>query len=50
MLKTRPTELFGIEQPIVQGGMQRVSKPELVFRIVADAEQIINDSSRGLSR
>ena len=57
MLKTRLAELFGIEHPIVQGGMQRVSRAEfvaavaeLVSRIVSDAETIINEHLRGLSR
>lgn len=36
MLKTRLTELFGIEHPIMQGGMQRVSTAELTAA-VADA-------------
>jgi nitronate monooxygenase len=35
-LKTRFTELFGVEHPIVQGGMQWVGKAELVAA-VADA-------------
>ena len=35
-LKTRFTEAFGIEHPIVQGGMQWVGKAELVAA-VADA-------------
>ena len=33
MLKTQLTELFGIEHPIVQGGMQRVSRAELVAAV-----------------
>jgi nitronate monooxygenase len=33
MLKTRLTELLGIEHPIVQGGMQRVSRAELVAAV-----------------
>jgi len=33
MFKTRFTELFGIEHPIVQGGMQRVSTAELVAAV-----------------
>ncbi|WP_372966271.1 NAD(P)H-dependent flavin oxidoreductase [Marinobacter sp.] len=33
MLKTRITELFGIEHPVIQGGMQRVSKAELVAAV-----------------
>lgn len=36
MLRTRFTELFGIEHPIVQGGMQWVGRAELVSA-VADA-------------
>lgn len=30
MIKTRITELLGVQHPIVQGGMQRVSRAELV--------------------
>lgn len=33
MLKTRITELFGIQHPIVQGGMQWVSRAELVAAV-----------------
>ncbi|MBS7689918.1 nitronate monooxygenase [Pseudomonas lalucatii] len=33
MITTRFTELFGIEHPVVQGGMQRVSKAELVAAV-----------------
>ncbi len=33
MFKTRITELFGIEQPVIQGGMQRVSTAELVAAV-----------------
>lgn len=33
MLKTRITELFGIEYPIIQGGMQHVSKAQLVAAV-----------------
>jgi nitronate monooxygenase len=33
MFKTRFTELFGIEHPIIQGGMQRVSTAELVAAV-----------------
>jgi len=33
MIKTRFTELFGIEYPIIQGGMQGVSKAELVAAV-----------------
>ncbi len=33
MLKTRVTELFGIEHPVIQGGMQRVSTAELVAAV-----------------
>jgi len=33
MLKTRFTELFGIEHPIVQGGMQWVGRAELVSAV-----------------
>ena len=33
MLKTRLTQMFGIEHPIVQGGMQRVSRAELVAAV-----------------
>src|ERR1043165_9607718 len=33
MLKTRITELFGIDHPIVQGGMQHVGKAELVSAV-----------------
>ncbi len=33
MLKTRLTEMFGMEHPIVQGGMQRVSRAELVAAV-----------------
>ena len=33
MLKTQLTELFEIEHPIVQGGMQRVSRAELVAAV-----------------
>jgi len=33
MLKTRLTEMLGIEHPIVQGGMQRVSRAELVAAV-----------------
>ncbi len=33
MLKTRVTEMFGIEHPIMQGGMQRVSTAELVAAV-----------------
>jgi nitronate monooxygenase len=33
MLKTRLTEEFGVEHPIIQGGMQRVSRAELVSAV-----------------
>ncbi|MCW5827902.1 MAG: nitronate monooxygenase [Deltaproteobacteria bacterium] len=33
MLKTRFTEIFGIEHPVVQGGMQHVGKAELVSAV-----------------
>lgn len=33
MLKTRLTEMFGMEHPIMQGGMQRVSTAELVAAV-----------------
>ena len=33
MIKTRLTEMFGMEHPIVQGGMQRVSRAELVSAV-----------------
>lgn len=33
MFKTRITELFGIEYPVIQGGMQRVSTAELVAAV-----------------
>ena len=33
MLKTRITELFGIEHPIIQGGMQWVGYAELVSAV-----------------
>lgn len=33
MFKTRITELFGVEHPILQGGMQRVSTAELVSAV-----------------
>jgi NAD(P)H-dependent flavin oxidoreductase YrpB (nitropropane dioxygenase family) len=33
MLKTRFTEMFGVEHPIVQGGMQHVGKAELVSAV-----------------
>ncbi len=33
MLKTRFTEMFGIDYPIVQGGMQNVGKAELVSAV-----------------
>lgn len=33
MIKTRFTELFGIEHPIVQGGMQWVGRAELVSEV-----------------
>ena len=33
MIKTRFTELFNIEHPIIQGGMQRVSTAELVSAV-----------------
>ncbi|MDO6565269.1 nitronate monooxygenase family protein [Amphritea sp. 1_MG-2023] len=33
MLKTRVTELFNIEHPVIQGGMQRVSTAELVSAV-----------------
>ncbi len=33
MMKTRFTEIFGIEHPVIQGGMQRVSKAELVSAV-----------------
>ena len=33
MFKTRFTELFGIEHPVIQGGMQRVSTAELVAAV-----------------
>ncbi|MEH6579374.1 MAG: nitronate monooxygenase family protein [Amphritea sp.] len=32
-MKTRFTELFGIEHPVIQGGMQRVSTAELVSAV-----------------
>lgn len=32
-MKTRITELFGIEHPVVQGGMQGVGKAELVSAV-----------------
>ena len=33
MLGTRLTEMFGMEHPIMQGGMQRVSRAELVAAV-----------------
>ena len=33
MFKTRFTEIFGIEHPVIQGGMQRVSTAELVAAV-----------------
>ena len=33
MIKTRFTELVGVEHPIVQGGMQRVGRAELVAAV-----------------
>jgi len=33
MLKTRMTELFGIERPIMQGGMQNLGTPELAAAV-----------------
>ncbi len=33
MIKTRFTETFGIEHPIVQGGMQWVARAELVSAV-----------------
>ena len=33
MFKTRVTELFGIQYPIIQGGMARASNPELVAAV-----------------
>ena len=33
MFKTRITELFGIEYPILQGGMMWISKAELVSAV-----------------
>ncbi|MBK1885642.1 NAD(P)H-dependent flavin oxidoreductase [Marinobacter sp. DY40_1A1] len=33
MFKTRITELFGVEHPVLQGGMQRVSTAELVSAV-----------------
>ena len=33
MLKTRMTELFGIERPIMQGGMQHLGTPELAAAV-----------------
>jgi NADH:quinone reductase (non-electrogenic) len=33
MIKTRFTEQFGIQYPVIQGGMQRVSKAELVSAV-----------------
>jgi NAD(P)H-dependent flavin oxidoreductase YrpB (nitropropane dioxygenase family) len=33
MFKTRFTEMFGIEHPIVQGGMQWVGRAELVAAV-----------------
>lgn len=33
MIKTRFTEIFGIEHPVIQGGMQRVSTAELVAAV-----------------
>ena len=33
MFKTRFTEMFGVEHPIVQGGMQWVGRAELVAAV-----------------
>ncbi|HZZ36275.1 MAG TPA: nitronate monooxygenase, partial [Caulobacteraceae bacterium] len=33
MLKTRFTETFGVEHPVVQGGMQWVGRAELVAAV-----------------
>ena len=33
MLKTRITDLFGIEHPVIQGGMQLVGYAELVSAV-----------------
>ena len=33
MLKTRITDLFGIEHPVIQGGMQWVGYAELVSAV-----------------
>ena len=50
-MKTRITELFGIEHPVIQGGMHYVGFAELtaavsnagglVTRIVSEAQEII---------
>ncbi|MFN5282093.1 nitronate monooxygenase, partial [Bradyrhizobium sp.] len=33
MIKTRFTEMFGVDHPIVQGGMQWVGRAELVAAV-----------------
>jgi NAD(P)H-dependent flavin oxidoreductase YrpB (nitropropane dioxygenase family) len=50
MLKTRLTEMLGMEHPIMQGEMHGASMAELVSRMVAEAEEIINQRLRGMSK
>ncbi|MGW3480555.1 hypothetical protein [Rhodococcus indonesiensis] len=46
-MRTRFTEAFGVEHPIVQGGMMWAGRAELVDRTVSEAESIIEDRLRG---
>ncbi len=36
MIKTRITELFGVDHPVIQGGMQWVGRAELVSAVAND--------------
>ena len=38
-MKTRITELFGIEHPIIQGGMHHVGLAELAARLARAVER-----------
>ena len=51
MIKTRFTEMFGVEAPITMGGMTRVGKAELVAAVAnAGALGFITALTPGLAR
>ena len=55
MLKTRITDLFGIEHPVIQGGMQWVGYAELVSAVsnagaLAEKEALLGEKDKQLQQ